>query len=237
MASSPARPPHCAALRTSPSEVSQLVTEPCPTTLSTESLAGKLGDAADDDVTVVATAGAAAFSAPDGDGSAGRAAGNAAGCGTASDEGEAAVSGTPGPSRIPARRGQAIPTTNPTAAIAPTLLHEGRSSPVAGTWTDGRASAERTAIALPRYHNEVQKPKNSGGRPRLLRQRSRQVTVPVRAGGRVRVPRADDRASKASRTACCPAGCARPRFGRPRLCWPAIGAAPSARSDGLRRRR
>jgi hypothetical protein len=45
------------------------------------------------------------------------------------------TSGKLGPSRTPASRGQAIPTTNPIAAMMPTLFHDGWSSDGPGTWT------------------------------------------------------------------------------------------------------
>lgn len=129
IASSPASPPHCADFSTSPSDVSQRVTEPWPTTTSMmESLAAGIGDGPEDEV--AGAPGAAAVALPTADGSAdapcvpGGDAGDA-GATSVEDGVEIVASGTLGPSRIPAMRGQATPTTNPAAAIAPTFRHEG----------------------------------------------------------------------------------------------------------------
>jgi hypothetical protein len=56
------------------------------------------------------------------------------------------ASGRLGPSRTPASRGQAIPTTNPIAAMMPTLLHDGRSSDGPGTCTISDPPSLRTRI-------------------------------------------------------------------------------------------
>jgi hypothetical protein len=59
-------------------------------------------------------------------------------------------SGTDGPRRTPATRGQATPTAKPTAAIAPTLIHDGRSAAAEGTSTVGEPL--RSSMGEP-YHS------------------------------------------------------------------------------------
>jgi hypothetical protein len=62
---------------------------------------------------------------------------------------EAAADGTSGrlgPNRTPARRGHAIPTTKPAAAMTATLLHDGRSCAGPGTCTTTGPAALRESI-------------------------------------------------------------------------------------------
>jgi hypothetical protein len=55
-----------------------------------------------------------------------------------------ATSGTLGPRRTPASRGQITPMEKPTAAMIPIVFHDGRSCAALGTWTMSWSLALRT---------------------------------------------------------------------------------------------
>src|SRR5947209_19974368 len=104
--------------------------------------------------------------------------GAVASTGTLLDEGSADFaaaacggSGALGPSLRPATRGHATPMAKPTAAMTPTLIHDGRSSAGDGTWNAGGDSAFRENIAptISTASPNGRKPGTSGERSNSVR--------------------------------------------------------------------